>query len=37
MAETGRQITLKKILNELEKDLNKIEEENYSIVKEQAE
>jgi len=37
MAESGKSYTIKKILNELEKELNQVEEENYTIVKEQAE
>jgi hypothetical protein len=37
MAETHKNITIKKILQEMEKDLNLVEEENYVLVKEQAE
>eukprot|EP00349_Pseudokeronopsis_sp_Brazil_P002687 CAMPEP_0202960364 /NCGR_PEP_ID=MMETSP1396-20130829/4509_1 /ASSEMBLY_ACC=CAM_ASM_000872 /TAXON_ID= /ORGANISM="Pseudokeronopsis sp., Strain Brazil" /LENGTH=110 /DNA_ID=CAMNT_0049679537 /DNA_START=188 /DNA_END=520 /DNA_ORIENTATION=+ len=37
MAETGKSYTIKKILHELEKELVQVEEENYSIIKEQAE
>jgi hypothetical protein len=34
---TQKNITIKKILQEMEKDLREVEEENYVIVKEQAE
>ena len=34
---TQKNITIKKILHDLEKDLGKAEEENYQMIKEQAE
>lgn len=34
MAESHKNITIKKILHDMEKDLNQVEEENYQIVKE---
>lgn len=37
LAETQKNITIKKILHDLEKDLVKAEEENYQMIKEQAE
>ncbi|CDW73352.1 tpr domain containing protein [Stylonychia lemnae] len=37
LAESHKNITIKKILHEMERDLNQVEEENYQIVKEQAE
>ena len=37
LAGTQKNITIKKILQEMEKDLREVEEENYVIVKEQAE
>jgi len=37
LAESHKNITIKKILNEMERDLLQVEEENYQIVKEQAE
>ena len=37
MAESHKNITIKKILHEMERDLNQVEEENYVIVREQAE
>jgi hypothetical protein len=37
MAETHKNITIKKILQEMEKDLNQVEEENYMLLREQAE
>ena len=32
--ETNKQITIKKILKDLEKDLHQVEEENYNIIRE---
>ena len=37
MADTHKNITIKKILQEMERDLGQVEEENYQLVKEQAE
>jgi hypothetical protein len=37
LVDSHKQITIKKILHDLEKELNQVEEENYNIVKEQAE
>ena len=37
LGETHKNITIKKILQEMEKDLKEAEEENYQLVKEQAE
>ena len=36
MAESQKNITIKKILHDLEKDLGQVEEENYHLIREQA-
>ena len=37
LGESHKNITIKQILHEMERDLQQVEEENYVIVKEQAE